>query len=415
MTMPSPLAGHALLDLLRPGTRAYLSGGSAEPAALARLLAVDPQRLDGVTVSGSFVPGVNTTDYAAMHPGARMETLLMLPAARESLKAGRIDILPMSYTGYVAHLQRLPPDLAIVQVTPPDAAGRCHLGPASDFAPLVWSAAARRIAFINPDLPAAPGSHALPSAEIDLAIECDGAAIALPPARPSGVLDAIAGHVAALVADGDAVQTGLGGAPAAALAALTSHRDLVIHSGMVGDEYRTLAEAGALAPIGHRTGMAIGSASFYDWLAGADGLEFVPTPLTHSALAIAALPRFIAINSALEVDLFGQANLEWRSGELVSGMGGAPDFAGHARLSDGGRSVIALPAATRTASRIVPRIMAPTVSLPRNAVDIVVTEHGVAHIRDLGMERRAQALIGIAAPEHRDALQEAWQGLRNAI
>jgi acyl-CoA hydrolase len=415
MVTPSSRAAHALLDLLRPGTRAYLSAGSAEPAALADLLALDPERLDGVTISGSFVPGVNTTDYAALHPGVRMETLLMLPAARASFKAGRIDILPMSYTGYAAHLQRLPPDLAIVQVTPPDTMGVCHLGPASDFAPLVWSAATTRVAFINPDLPAAPGSYALPFAEVDLAIECDGAALALPPARPSGVLGTIATHVAALVADGDAVQTGLGGAPAAALAQLTSHRGLVIHSGMISDEYRTLAEAGALASKGHRTGMAIGSASFYDWLASADGLEFVPTPLTHGALAIASQPRLIAINSALEVDLFGQANLEWRNGELVSGMGGAPDFANHARLPEGGRSVIALPAATATASRIVPRIMAPTVSLPRNAVDIVVTEYGVAHIRDLGMERRAQALIGIAAPEHRDALQAAWKGLRDAI
>jgi acyl-CoA hydrolase len=117
------------------------------------------------------------------------------------------------------------------------------------------------------------------------------------------------------------------------------------------------------------------------------------------------------------VDLFGQANIEWRSGRLVSGLGGAPDFARAARASPGGRAILALPAtaAGGSVSRIVARLDAPAVSLARDDADLVVTEHGVADLRGAAMEARAEALIAIAAPEHRDRLAEAWAALRRRL
>ena len=133
---------------------------------------------------------------------------------------------------------------------------------------------------------------------------------------------------------------------------------------------------------------------------------------THGAAELAGTPRLMAINSALEVDLFGQANLEWRSGRQVSGVGGAPDFARGAMASAGGRSIIALPATAGGASRIVARLTAPTVSLARHETDVIVTEHGVAELRGKTVGERAEALIAIAAPEHRGALQDAWREIR---
>lgn len=404
-----------LIELLSPGRRVYLSAGSAEPLAFAELCSANPERLADVQVIGSFVPGVNQVDYAALHPTARMTTLLMPATARASLKAGRLDILPISYAGFAAYLQRFPPDLAIVHVTPPDARGMCSLGPSADFAPLVWSRAKHRVAFVNPSLPSPPGGYRLPFAEIETAIDCDHPAIPLARTSPSETLTAIALHVSGLIGDGDHIQAGLGGAPAAAVSALSSHRDLVVHSGMVSDEIIDLAAAGALADEGHLAGIAIGSADFYDWLPQMPGLAFVPTPLTHGSEALAAIPRLKAINSALEVDLLGQANLEWRGSQLVSGVGGAPDFLAGARLSPGGRAIIALPSVARDKSRIVCRIDAPSVSIPRNVIDCIVTEHGVAHIRDLSVEARAQALIEIAHPHHRAELQRSWEALRDSF
>ncbi len=128
-------------------------------------------------------------------------------------------------------------------------------------------------------------------------------------------------------------------------------------------------------------------------------------------------PCFTAVNSALEIDLFGQVNLEWQGGKLVSGVGGAPDFARAAAMSTNGRAMILMPATARggSISRIVPRLAAPAVSLPRSAVDTIITEHGTADLRALSLDERADALIAIAAPERRDALAGEWRDLRTTF
>jgi len=404
-----------VLSALGPGRRAYLSAGSVEPVAFSQLLAAQPDRAAGLNLIGSFVPGVNRFDYAGLHPDARMTTLLLPEDLRASFELGRVDVLPVSYTGFAAYLERRPPEVAVVQLTPADASGISSFGPAADFAPIAWRNARFRIAYVNPSLPRPPGGLTVPLAMADIVVECDHPPLAVPPGATSPVLQQIAEQVANLVEDGACVQAGLGGAPAAALAALTSRRNLTVHSGMVSDEYMTLHQAGALAPDGHVAGVAIGSAAFYTWLGSAEGLAFASTPQTHGARALAQLDRFTAINSALEVDLFGQANLEWRNGRLASGMGGAPDFIAGAQLSAGGRSIVALPATAKGRSRIVARLGAPTVSIPRNLIDTVVTEHGVAEIRDLPLEARAQKLIAVAAPEHQSTLQREWEDIRNRI
>ena len=117
------------------------------------------------------------------------------------------------------------------------------------------------------------------------------------------------------------------------------------------------------------------------------------------------------------MDLFGQANVEWRGGRLISGLGGAPDFARAARRSPGGRGILALPAtvAGGALSRIVPRLASPTVSIPRDDTDLVITEHGVADLRGNSLEERAEALIAIAAPAHRGELAEAWANMRRGF
>ncbi len=126
---------------------------------------------------------------------------------------------------------------------------------------------------------------------------------------------------------------------------------------------------------------------------------------------MAGTPRFTAINSALEVDLFGQVNVEWRDRRLFGGLGGAPDFARAARRSEGGRSILALPATAKggRVSRIVPRLTTPTISLSRDDADLIITEHGAADLRGADVQTRARRLIGIAAPDQREGLERAWR------
>ena len=150
----------------------------------------------------------------------------------------------------------------------------------------------------------------------------------------------------------------------AAIGRLTDRRNLVVRSGMVTPGYRLLDEAGALAfDADHVTGLALGSLDFMLWAAGR--FIFDDATITPGAGVLAATPRRHARNTALQVDLFGQATQDWRGGRLASGLGGAPDVAAPARRSDGGRAVLALPSTARggSLSRIVARLDAPTVSI----------------------------------------------------
>jgi acyl-CoA hydrolase len=403
------------LDELRAGSRVYVGAATVEPLAFADALAADPDRAAGVEFIGSFVPGVNAFDYAGLHAQARLTTLLLPGCAQRSFREGRVRLLPLSYSAFADQLAHNPPDVAVVQVTPPDAQGRCSLGPCADFAPVVWAGARRRVAFVNPALPRPPGGWTLPADSIDVAVECDHAPIAIGAAAPGPEMARLVAHATALIDDGAAIQSGLGGAPAAVVAGLTDRRGLRVHSGMISDEVMDLAAAGALSDAESAVGVAIGSAELYRWLEGEPRFRFVSTPMTHGAAALLATPRLMAINSALEVDLFGQANLEWRGGGLTSGVGGAPDFIRGARLSPGGLSIIALPATAKGRSRIVSRLTSPSVSIPRSEIDVVVTEHGAARIRDLSLDERAEAILAVAAPEHRAELEAEWRELRRGF
>ncbi len=410
------MSADALLAAFRPGLRVYIQGGTGEPLALRSLLASTPQALAGVTITGCFLPGMNDFDYAALDPSARLETFLLPPAFRPSFEAGRVTVTPMAYSQIAMAMRDGPAaDLAILQVTAPDAEGLCSLGPCADFAPLVWRRAGRVAAFINPNLPRARRGPTIPLSAIDIAIEADGAFVTGVEGAPGADQLAIARRIAGLVPDGAAIQTGIGGAPAAAVGRLTDRKGLVVRSGMVTEGYQLLSQAGALAGDGHVTGLVLGSPAFMAW--ACDAFEMADATLTHGPVSLAGIERLWALNSALEIDLFGQANVEWQAGRLASGLGGAPDFARAARRSPGGRGVLALPATARggTISRIVPRIAAPSVSISRDDTDLVITEFGVADLRGASLEGRAAALIAVAAPDHREGLDRAWADMRKGF
>lgn len=406
-----------LLDRFRPGTSAYLPGATGESLALADALAADPDRLRGVHVTSCLIPGMNAVDYAGLAPDARLTTFMLPPAARESFAQGKVQLLPLAYSGIARHIAGAGFDIAVAHVAPADATGRASFGIAADFSPIAWGAARQRIAIVNPRMPAMRRGPSIALAEADLVIELEGPLVEVAPARPDAVAQAIAGHVAALIPDAAAIQVGIGGAPAALWSALADHRGLRLRSGLASEELLMLADRGALAADGHLTGIAAGSEAFYRALAERDLIRFSDTRETHDAGAIGREDRFFAANSALEVDLFGQVNLEWQGGRPVSGVGGAPDFAAGGIASPGGRSITMLPATARggSISRIVPRLSGPAVSLPRNLADLVVTEHGVADLRAVSLDKRAEALIAIADSAMRDELATAWSALRTAM
>jgi len=406
-----------VLSSFRPGARIYIQGAIGEPLILRELLAADPAVVAGVTITSCFLPGMNEFDYAGLHPDARAVTFLLPTGMRPSFEAGRVRVRPLPYSQIAAALSVDPPfDLAIFQVTPPGANGLCSFGPCADFPGLVWPRAKRNVAFVNPGLPRPLRGATIPYDALDVAVPWDGAMIAGTEGPPSAELDAIAGFIAPLIPDGAAIQTGIGGAPAAVVARLTDRRGLVVRSGMVTEGYRQLHQAGALdAKADHVTGLAYGSMDFVQW--ACKRFTFADATVTHGAAVLASTPGLHCLNSALEVDLFGQANLEWRNGRLASGLGGAPDFAAAARRSIGGRAVLALPSSAKAGavSRIVARLDARTVSIPRDDTDLVVTEFGVADLRGTSLDERAEALIAVAHPDQRQALEDAWRDIRRKM
>jgi acyl-CoA hydrolase len=409
-----------LVDALRPGQRVFVSGMSGESALLRDELQADPERARGVTFCGVQYPGIDRTDYLALHPQARLEAHFMSPAVRAALPGGRVDLMALDYRGIARHLIEGPaPDVAIAQLTPPDADGWCSPGLSADLMPLAWPRAGRRVAHLNPRLPRTRSGFRVHRSEIDLAVEADAALLTFDEGPAGPVEDAIGRLVAELVHDGDTLQFGIGALPVALGHALQHHRRLRLHGGLVASSLRTLWDGGALDRDARiTTGVILGDSALHAYAARLEPLWLTDVRQTHDPALIAAIPRFVAINSAMEVDLFGQVNAERAQGTILSGAGGLQAYAQAAMASPGGRLLICLPATARRGalSRIVPCLTDQALcTVPRHLADAIVTEHGVASLRGLSVPARAQALIAIAAPDHRAALGDAWERIARAL
>lgn len=409
----------SLIAQIQPGQRVWVSTLTAESGLLREQLQADPDRAAGVTFMGVQFPGIDRTDYLSLHPQSRAWGVFMSPAMRKGWQEGRAELLPVDYLALARELDTMAPvDIAIAQLSAPDAEGWCSPGVAGDFLPLVWSRARQRMAHLNPAMPRTRGSFRVHISECDTAIEADRPLTQFSERAVGDVETRIGQHVATLVRDGDTLQFGIGGIPLAVAHALTSHRKLRMHSGMVTRAMQDLWQHGAM-DRDHRitTGAILGDQLFMDFAAHLENLWVTDIRHTHNVAAIGRIPRFTAVNGAIEVDLFGQVNAERTADGLVAGAGGLPAFAQGAHRARDGRLVICLSSTTRAGgSKIVPALGEQALcTLPRQMADTFVTEHGVAQVRGLSLDRRAEALIAIAAPEHRQSLTDAWLALRRTL
>ena len=414
--MPRRLDATTLFDHLRPGTEVYAPGCAGHSALFQSWLEQAPERSAGVRYTGVHIPTVNRFDFAGLHPRARHRGIFLSGDLRASWLDGRIDYLPMTYSGTWSWLSgEARFDLALLQVSPPDAAGECSLGVACDFTPGAWPRSARILAHVNPAMPRT-GGPGVPWSRLHAVVEQEAPLLEAADPPPDPAMDAVAARVAGLVPDGATLQLGLGRLQSALLRALRGRRGLRIHSGMVSDGLLDLVDDGALAagPGAVVAGVAIGTRALYERVARQ--VDFRDVGHTHDHGVLRAIPRLVAVNSALSVDLLGQVNGEFLNGRQVSGVGGLPDFLRAARQSPGGRGIVALPSCTPSGqSRIVDLLPPGPVSVPRMDADCIVSEHGVADLRHIDVHARARAIIGIAAPGHREALEGAWHELARRL
>jgi acetyl-CoA hydrolase len=241
----------------------------------------------------------------------------------------------------------------------------------------------------------------------------------MPDPEPTAVELSVAARVAAIIPDGATIQIGIGGLPAAVCRALTQHRHLGVHSGVIPDGVGDLIEAGVITnskkgiDVGRTvTGGLFGSRKLMDFAHGNDAIEMRCAEYTHNQQVLARVQSLYAINSGVEVELTGGVNSEVAAGRYLGAVGGQVDFVRGAFASPNGRSIIALPATTADGkhSRIVSSLDGRPVTTPRGDADLVVTEFGVADLRGRSLKERAQSLAAIAHPDFCDDLLKTFRG-----
>lgn len=300
--------------------------------------------------------------------------------------------------------------MVLIQLASPGSRG-LNSGLARDYVLDAAKTARLVIAEMNADAPWTYGAELPYDLRVDICVEAEKPPLELMPARAGEAELLIAELVSGLIPDYATLQIGVGSVPDTVLSSLMQHLGLGIHSGVIGDRVIDLIEAGVITNERKAidTGITIcgnlfGSRRMWAWAHQNPQLRLSAAIYTHAPSTLARLERFVAINSAVEVDLSGQVNAEIANGIHVGAVGGQVDFVRGANVSAGGRAIIALPSTAKggTVSRIVPHLR--TVSCARSDVDVVVTEWGIAELAGASLAQRARRLINIAAPQFRESL-----------
>lgn len=404
----------ALSDWIRPGDCVLWGQACSEPRALVRALMAQRRAVARRERFSAFL-GIGALE-GALEPEA-MDCMDFVSYCgtgtnRKLAQAGALEILPSHYSHMAALMAdgSLPIDVLLLQVVPGSAPGLYRFALAQEYLSAALERARVVIAQCNSQAPEIAGQHEVSEEDIDVLVNVSEPVIEMHSAPATTVEELIAANVAALIDDGDTLQFGLGSVPDAVLAQLQNRRDLGIHSGLLNDRAAHLIETGVAN--GSRknrdpgiavTGVLMGSAALFRCAHRHSGIRLCDTRYTHDAHVLASTDRFVAINSAVEIDLSGQVNAEVARKIYVGAVGGSLDFLRGAARSRGGKAIIALPSTAGAHSRIVAGLEGP-VSTPRSDVAFVVTEHGIADLRGATLRQRRQRLIDVAHPDHRAAL-----------
>ncbi len=315
----------------------------------------------------------------------------------------------------------LPIDVAFIQVSPPDKHGYCSLGVSVDITLPAIQNARKVIAQINPHVPRTHGDGIIHISRIDAAIEVDHPIHSFQLTDPTEIEKQIGLNVAGLVEDGATLQMGIGAIPNVVLNNLINHRRLGIHTEMFSDGILPLIEKGVITGEEKevKTGklvtcFAVGSPQLYDFVDDNPLVHFKEAAYTNDTAIIRKNPKVTAINSAIEIDLTGQVCADTIGKRQYSGVGGQMDFIRGAALSNGGKAIFAMPSVTRNGiSKIVPYLREGAgVTTTRAHVHYIATEYGVVNLFGKNLKQRAEALITIAHPDHREELsRQAFERL----
>ncbi|HEY1688866.1 MAG TPA: acetyl-CoA hydrolase/transferase C-terminal domain-containing protein [Solirubrobacteraceae bacterium] len=402
-----------LTQLIWPGEAVLVGQGTGEPRTLTEALVEQRADLHGVSVFlGASYAGTFTPRHA---DHLRFVGLGGLGANAALHRAGLLDVLPCHVSDLPAAIEcgRVRVDVVLLQLSPEGPDGRYSLGVVADYLQPAIAKARVVIAEVNERMPRTLGSF-VDRSQLSHVVHTSRPLLEVEPPELGAVEQQIGRHVASLIPPQPVLQLGIGKLGYTVAHALQDRHDIALHGGVVGDWLVDLAVAGAIdnthKPIDTGvtvTGTVVGTQRLYDFVNENPTVELREIRYTHAAATLRQLPRLIATNAALQVDLTGQVNAETIAGRHVGAVGGQVDFVRGAMASPGGRSIIALPSTARHgSSRIVPRLDDGVITTSRADADTVVTEHGIAELRGITVRERARRLIAVADPRHREKLEE---------
>lgn len=408
------------VKIIQSGNRVFIHGSAATPLHILEALQNRHAELRNVElVSISTFGNLNLND-PLYKKSFFVNSLFVSENTRAVVNSDHGDYVPIFLSEIPQLFKRniLPLDVAIVQVSPPDAHGYCSLGTSVDIARAAVDTAKHIIAQVNRKMPRTHGQGFIHVNKINSQVWHDAELPELDySSKTSDIVIKIGHNVASLIEDGATLQLGIGAIPDQVLRNLTNHKGLGIHTEMLSDGVIPLIEKGIIDNSLKKlntgksvTGFMAGTKKLYDFVNDNPAIRVMDISYVNDTSIIRKNPKATAINSAIEIDLTGQVCADSFGTYQYSGIGGQMDFIRGASLSEGGKPIIAMPSVTsKGVSRIVPFLKEGAgVVTTRGHVHWVVTEFGMTDLFGKNLRQRAKELIRIAHPDHKELLDRAF-------
>ncbi|MEL6557805.1 MAG: acetyl-CoA hydrolase/transferase C-terminal domain-containing protein [Bacteroidota bacterium] len=336
---------------------------------------------------------------------------------RKYVQNGRAHYIPifLSEIPNLFRSGRMPIDVALVTVSKPNEKGFCSLGCSVDIANAAVDTAKSIIAQVNPNMPFVHGNGIIHVNNIDAYIEVEDPLFELQQPELTQIELEIGRHIASLVEDGSTLQMGIGGIPNAALSCMKGHKNLGVHTEMCSDGIIDLVESGVIngsqkvtEPGKVVSGFALGTKRIYDFIDKNPLVNMMDVGYVNDTRTIRQNPKVVAINSAIEIDLYGQVCADSIGTRHYSGVGGQMDFVRGATLSERGKAILALPSRTNKGINRITNCLKSGASVvtTRAHVQYIITEYGIADLYARNLKDRVKQMINIAHPEDREMLSE---------
>jgi len=399
--------------------RVVVGHAAGAPQDLLKALVSQKERLYDVEMVHMLCLGDGGYLDEGMEEHFRFNGIFVGSNNRKAVEENRGDYTPCYFHEFPGLFRKqLPVDVALIQVTRPDADGFCSFGVSCDYTKPAANRAKIVIAEANDRMPFIGGDNLIHVSKLTRIVETSNPILELPLPKIGETEKRLGENCATLIEDGSTLQLGIGAIPDAVLMFLKDKKDLGIHSEMFSDGLIDLVELGVVN--GSRKSIhkgelvstfLMGSQRLYDFVDRNPQVKLYPVDYVNHPTVIMQNSKMVSLNSCIEVDLMGQVGSESIGLRQFSGVGGQVDFVRGASMALGGKSIIAVPstAAGGKVSRIVPFLATgAAVSTSRNDVDYVVTEYGIAHLKGKTLRQRAQSLIAIAHPTFREGLAEEF-------